>query len=160
MPVFAALGFHAIAPDMRGFGRSDVPPRRTDYALEFIVADMVELIDSIGAEKAVWVGHDWGAGVVWSLAQHHPERCSCVATLSVPYIPEGFTLNALLPLIDRRLYPEDKYPYGQWDYQVFYLEDFARAAAGFEADVRATIRALFRAGNPNGRGKPNPTSVV
>ena len=69
-------------------------------------------------------------------------------------------MNALLPLIDRRLYPEDKYPYGQWDYQVFYLDDFARATAGFEADVRATVRALFRAGNPEGRGKPNRTAFV
>ncbi len=160
LPVLGALGFHAIAPDMRGYGRSDVPQRHEDYALERIVADMIELIDSIGAEKAVWVGHDWGAPVVWSLAQHHPERCHGVAALSVPYIPEGFSVNALLPLIDRNLYPEDKYPYGQWDYQVFYLENFARASAGFEADVRATVRALFRAGNPDGRGKPNRTAFV
>ena len=58
---------------MRGYGRSDVPQRHEDYALELIVADMIELIDSIGAEKAVWVGHDWGAPVVWSLAQHREE---------------------------------------------------------------------------------------
>jgi pimeloyl-ACP methyl ester carboxylesterase len=160
LPVFGALGFRAIAPDMRGYGRSDVPQRHEDYALELIVADMIELIDSIGAEKAVWVGHDWGAPVVWSLAQHHPERCHGVAALSVPYIPEGFSVNSLLPLINRRLYPEDKYPYGQWDYQVFYLENFARATAGFEADIRATVRALFRAGNPDGRGKPNRTAFV
>ena len=160
LPVFGALGFHAIAPDMRGYGRSDVPQQHEDYALEQIAADMIELIDSIGAEKAVWVGHDWGAPVVWSLAQQHPERCHGVAALSVPYIPEGFDVNALLPLIDRGLYPEDKYPYGQWDYQAFYLESFARATAGFEADVRATIRALFRSGKPDGRGKPNRTAFV
>jgi pimeloyl-ACP methyl ester carboxylesterase len=160
LPVFGALGFHAIAPDMRGYGRSDVPQRHEDYALELLVPDMIELLDSIGAEKAVWVGHDWGAPVVWSLAQHHAERCHAVAALSVPYIPEGFSVNALLPLVDRSLYPEDKYPYGQWDYQVFYLENFARASAGFEADIRATVRALFRAGNPDGRGKPNRTALV
>jgi pimeloyl-ACP methyl ester carboxylesterase len=160
LPVFGALGFRAIAPDMRGYGRSDVPRRHEDYAVEHIVADMIELIDSVGAEKAVWVGHDWGAPVVWSLAQHHPERCHAVAALSVPYIPEGFSVNALLPLVDRSLYPEDKYPYGQWDYQVFYLENFARATAGFEADIRATVRALFRSGNPDGRGKPNRTALV
>lgn len=160
LPVFGALGFRAIAPDMRGYGRSDVPERHEDYALELVVADMIELIDSIGAEKAVWVGHDWGAPVVWSLAQHHPERCHGVAALSVPYIPEGFSVTTVVPLIDRRLYPEDKFPYGQWDYQVFYLESFARASAGFEADVRATVRALFRAGNPDGRGKPNRTAFV
>ncbi len=135
-------------------------PESEDYALELIVADMIELVNSIGAEKAVWVGHDWGAPVVRSLAQHHPERCHAVAALSVPYIPEGFSVDALLPLIDRSLYPEDKYPYGQWVYQVFYLENFARASAGFEADIRATVRALFRSGKPDGRGKPNRTAFV
>lgn len=159
-PEFSALGFRTIAPDMRGYGRSDVPQRYEEYALEHVVGDMIELIDSLGVERAIWVGHDWGAPVVWSLAQHHPERCHGIAALSVPYIPEGFSVNALLPLIDRRLYPEDKYPYGQWDYQVFYLENFARATAGFEADVRATVRALFRAGNPDARGKPNRTAFV
>ena len=128
LPVFGALGFRAIAPDMRGYGRSDVPQRHEDYALELVVTDMIELIDSIGAEKAIWVGHDWGAPVVWSLAQHHPERCHAIAALSVPYIPEGFSVDALLPLVDRSLYPGDKYLYGQWDYQVFYLENFARAS--------------------------------
>ena len=121
---------------------------------------MIELIDSIGAEKAVWVGHDWGAPVVWSLAQHHPERCHAVAALSVPYIPEGFSVNALLPLIDRNLYPEDKFPYGQWDYQVSISRASRARPPAFEADIRATVRALFRAGNPDGRGKPNRTAFV
>src|ERR1700693_309718 len=84
LPVFAGLGFRAIAPDMRGYGRSSVPRRREDYALEPIVGDMIELLDSIGARKAIWVGHDWGAPVVWSIAQHHAERCHGVANLCVP----------------------------------------------------------------------------
>jgi pimeloyl-ACP methyl ester carboxylesterase len=155
LPVFAGLGFRAIAPDMRGYGRSSVPPRREDYALEHIVGDMIELLDSIDARKAIWVGHDWGAPVVWSIAQHHPERCHGVANLCVPYIPEGFAVVAILPLADRDLYPEDKFPFAQWDYQIFYEENFERARSGFEADVRSTVRALFRAGDPAGRGKPN-----
>ena len=160
LPVFGGLGFRAIAPDMRGYGRSDVPQRREDYALEEIVADMIELIDTIGARRAVWVGHDWGAPVVWSIAQHHPERCHAVAALCVPYIPEGFTLSAILPLADRKLYPEDAFPFAQWDYQAFYLESFERASAGLAADVRATVRVLFRAGNPALRGKPSRTAFV
>ncbi len=160
LPVFAGLGFRAIAPDMRGYGRSSVPPRREDYALEPIVGDMIELLDSIGAQKAIWVGHDWGAPAVWSIAQHHPERCHGVANLCVPYIPEGFAVRTILPLADRNLYPEDTFPYAQWDYQVFYEENFARASSGFEADVRATVRALFRAGDPAGRGKPNRLAFV
>src|SRR6266446_6960682 len=73
LPCFASLGFRAIAPDMRGYGRSSVYPRHEDYALEHIVADMIELLDRLGREKAVWVGHDWGSPVVWSLASDHPE---------------------------------------------------------------------------------------
>ena len=145
---------------MRGYGRSSVPPRREDYALELIVGDMIELLDSIGAPKAIWVGHDWGAPVVWSIAQHHAERCHGVANLCVPYIPEGFAVRNLVPLADRNLYPEDKFPFAQWDYQVFYEENFERASSGFEADVRSTVRALFRAGDPARRGKPNPTAFV
>src|SRR5271168_299538 len=99
LPAFAALGFYAIAPDMRGYGRSSVYPRHEDYALSHIVADMIELLDSLGHQKAVWVGHDWGSPVVWSIATHHPERCHGVANLCVPYLPGGFALKNLLPLV-------------------------------------------------------------
>ena len=97
---------------------------------------MIELLDSIGARKAIWVGHDWGSPVVWSIAQHHPERCHGVANLCVPYIPEGFALATIMPLADRALYPEAEFPFAQWDYQIFYEENFERASSGFEADVR------------------------
>ena len=160
LPVFGSLGFHAIAPDMRGYGRSSVYTRHEDYALEQITADMIELLDAIGAEHAIWVGHDWGSPVVWSIAQHHPQRCHGVANLCVPYIPEGFSVETVLPLADRSVYPEDRFPTAQWDYQLFYRENFAAARAGFESNVRATVRALFRAGAPAGKGKPARTSFV
>jgi pimeloyl-ACP methyl ester carboxylesterase len=160
LPVFADLGFRAVAPDMRGYGRSSVYPRREDYALEAIVADMLELLDSLGAKKAIWVGHDWGSPVVWSIAQHHPETCHGVANLCVPYIPEGFAVETIVQLADRTLYPADRFPAAQWDYQLFYRDNFAAAQAAFESDVGATVRALFRAGNPSGKGKPAPTSFT
>ena len=160
LPVFAGLGFRAIAPDMRGYGRSGVYPRHEDYALTEIVADMIELLDSIGAEKAVWVGHDWGSPVVWSIAQHHPQRCHGVASLCVPYQPQGFRVETATLLADRTIYPEDKFPAAQWDYQLFYRENFAKACSGFESNVRATVRALFRAGSPAGKGKPARTALV
>src|ERR1700679_3406971 len=144
LPVFADLGFRAVAPDMRGYGRSSVYVRHDDYALENSVADMIELLDALGAEKAIWVGHDWGSPVVWSIAQHHPERCHGVANLCVPYSPDGFAPERIIPLADRALYPEDRFPAAQWDYMLFYRENFAKACAGFEADIRATVRALFR----------------
>jgi pimeloyl-ACP methyl ester carboxylesterase len=160
LPVFASLGFRALAPDMRGYGRSSIYPRQQDYALEEIVSDMIELLDAIGAEKAVWVGHDWGSPVVWSIAQQHPQRCHGVANLCVPYIPEGFAVETVAPFADRKVYPQDRFPAAQWDYQLFYRENFAAAHAGFESNVRASVRALFRAGNPANKGKPALTAFV
>jgi pimeloyl-ACP methyl ester carboxylesterase len=160
LPVFAGLGFHTIAPDLRGYGRSSVHPHHEDYALEEAVADMMDLIEAIGLRKAIWVGHDWGSPVVWSIAQHHPERCHGVVSLCVPYIPEGFAPETIIPLSNRKTYPEDHFPAAQWDYQLFYRENFDAARAGFESSVRDTVRVLFRAGDPNGRGKPARTAFI
>ena len=160
LPCFAGLGFRAVAPDMRGYGRSSVHPRHEDYALEHSVKDMLELLDALGREKAVWVGHDWGSPVVWSLASHHPDRCFGVANLCVPYLAKGFAPRTLVPHVDRAVYPEAQYPVGQWDYQLFYEESFGKASAAFEADVRNTVKALFRKGNPSGKGKPSRTAQV
>lgn len=160
LPAFGAQGFRAIAPDMRGYGRSSSYTRHEDYALEHAVADMIELLDSLGAAKAIWVGHDWGSPVVWSIAQHHPERCLGVANLCVPYEPEGSVVEKRIPLIDRSIYPEATYPAGQWDYQLYYREHFEAAQREMEADTRATVRVLFRAGSPAGQGKPAVTARV
>jgi pimeloyl-ACP methyl ester carboxylesterase len=158
LPVFAGMGFRVVAPDMRGYGRSGVYPRHEDYALRESTRDMVELLDSLGREKAVFVGHDWGSPVVWSLAGHHADRCHGVANLCVPYVPEGFAPSKLLPLVDRSVYPEADYPAGQWDYQLFYQESFDKARSTFEANVPATVKLLFRTGNPGGAGLPAATS--
>lgn len=160
LPAFAALGFRAIAPDMRGYGRSSVHGRHEDYALRESVTDMLELLDGLGHEKAVWVGHDWGSPVVWSLASHHPQRCHGIVNLCVPYIPGGFAPKNLIPLVDRAIYPEADYPAGQWDYMLFYEENFEKARTTFEADVKATVKVLFRAGSPDGKGVPFLTSMV
>jgi pimeloyl-ACP methyl ester carboxylesterase len=160
LPVFAALGFRAIAPDMRGYGRSTVYTRHEDYAVQHAVSDMLALLQSLGRDKALWVGHDWGSPVVWSLASHHPERCVGIANLCVPYLPEGFAPQILIPFVDRTVYPEEQFPAGQWDYQLFYEENFDRARRCFEADIAATVRALFRQGDPANVGKPNLTAFT
>ena len=121
---------------------------------------MLALLQSLGRDKALWVGHDWGSPVVWSLAGHHPERCVGIANLCVPYLPEGFAPQTLIPLVDRTVYPEEQFPAGQWDYQLFYEENFDRARSCFEADVAATVRALFRQGDPAYVGKPDPTAFT
>jgi pimeloyl-ACP methyl ester carboxylesterase len=66
----------------------------------------------------------------------------------------------LIPLVDRVIYPAAAYPVGQWDYQLFYEENFDRARAVFETDVSAAVRALFRKGNPEIKGKPSRTAQV
>jgi pimeloyl-ACP methyl ester carboxylesterase len=157
---FARLGFRAIAPDMRGYGRSSTYPNHQDYALEHAVADMLELLDSLGRNRAIWVGHDWGSPVVWSLASHHPERCFGVANLCVPYLSRGFAPLTLVPLVDRGVYPESEFPVGQWEYQLFYEERFEDARRVHEANVANTVKALFRRGNPAGKGKPTRLAFV
>jgi len=160
LPVFAALGFRAIAPDMRGYGRSTVHPNQEDYALEPIVRDMLELIDGLGRARAVWVGHDWGSPVVWSMASHHADRCIAIANLCVPYLPAGFVPGNLIPLVDRTVYPESEFPAGQWEYQLFYQESFAVAHEAFEANVRNPVKVLFRKGNPTLKDTPSRTALV
>jgi pimeloyl-ACP methyl ester carboxylesterase len=160
LPALAALGFRAIAPDMRGYGRSTVYTRHEDYAVEHAVSDMLALLQSLGHEQALWVGHDWGSPVVWSLASHHPDKCVGIANLCVPYIPEGFAPQTIIPLVDRTVYPEEQFPAGQWDYQLFYEESFDRARSSFEADIAATVRTLFRRGDPANQGKPARTAAA
>src|SRR2546422_217406 len=113
LPCFASLGFRAIAPDLRGYGRSSIYHHYAKYALEHIVQDMLDLLGAVGQDKAVWVGHDWGSPVVWSLASHHLHRRHAVANLCVPYFPTGFTPASFLPLVDRNVYPEAEFPAGQ-----------------------------------------------
>jgi pimeloyl-ACP methyl ester carboxylesterase len=151
---FAALGWRCAAPDMRGYGASSVPAETGAYALREIAADMVELHDALGGTPAVWVGHDWGSPVAWSVAAHHAGRCAAVASLCVPYLKAGFALRNLIPLVDRELYPVQRFPDGQWSYWRFYQERFDQAAADFEADVAATVALLLRAGRPGVAGQP------
>lgn len=160
LPALGALGFRVIAPDMRGYGRSSVPNTHDAYALENIVADMIELVDHLGAEKVVWIGHDWGAPVAWSLAAHHPERTAAVANLCIPYRLGLEGLEALAALIDRDIYPIDEYPAGQWDYMLHYQEDFAGATAEMEVSPYNTIVALFRAADPDGANEPAMTAAI
>jgi len=145
---FAARGWRCVAPDLRGYGGSSVPDSASAYALREIVQDMVELHDALGGAPAVWIGHDWGAPVVWSLAGHHADRVRAVANFCVPYLAAGFGLANLVPLVDRDRHPLESFPDGQWGYFRFYTEAFDQVAADFEADVPATLAVLFRRGNP------------
>ena len=160
LPVLAALGLRAVAPDMRGYGKSSTYDRHEDFAQELIVADMIGLLDEIGRDRAIWVGHDWGSPVVWNIASHHPDRCHAVANLCVPYHTLEYGLDGCLPLIDRAIYPESEFPAGQWEYQLFYQESFDVATATMDANPYNTAKLLFRKGSPEGMGKPSGSAMV
>jgi len=85
MPALAAAGYHVIVPNQRGYGNSSRPSKVTDYDIEHLSGDLVGLLDHYGYDDATFVGHDWGANVVWGLALLHPERVDKVISLALPY---------------------------------------------------------------------------
>ena len=85
LPALAAAGYRAIAPDMRGYGRSSRPRNRDDYGFDSTSADVLAIIDDCGADQAVLVGHDFGANLAWHMGIHYPERLRAIAPLCVPY---------------------------------------------------------------------------
>jgi len=132
LPALAAAGFHAVAPDMRGYGRTDSPDAIDQYTLLHLVGDMVGLLDALGAESAVVAGHDWGAPVAWHAALLRPDRFRAVIGLSVPFRPRGSVRPTTVM--------------SQTDDAVFYQLYFQTpgvAEAECERDVRSTFRHLL-----------------
>ena len=76
--------YHAVAPDLRGYNLSDKPRRRKDYRIEYLIGDVVGLIEYFGKSQAAIIAHDWGAAVGWAVAQRHPESITRLAALQVP----------------------------------------------------------------------------
>jgi pimeloyl-ACP methyl ester carboxylesterase len=89
LAALAEAGFHAVAPDQRGYGGTDRPDQVERYTQLHLVGDVIGLLDALGEEQAVLVGHDWGAPVAWHTALLRPERVRGVVGLSVPYTPRG-----------------------------------------------------------------------
>lgn len=130
LPAVAAAGYHAIAPDMRGYGGSSRPEAVEDYDIHHLVGDVVGLLDALDVARAVVVGHDWGAAVTWNLALMHPERLVAVCGMSVPFTPRG----------PRR--PSDAWPEVFAD-KFFYVRHFQQlgvADAELAADPAYTMR--------------------
>jgi len=87
LPALAAAGYHAVAPDQRGYGGTTRPAAVEDYDIVHLTDDVLGLLDALGERQAVLVGHDWGAPVVWQLALRVPERVRGVVGMSVPFLP-------------------------------------------------------------------------
>ncbi len=83
---FAALGYRVMAPDQRGYNQSSKPAGRKAYQLEFLTADIAELIKSITSQKIILVGHDWGGAVAWAVAGLYPELLEKLVILNMPHL--------------------------------------------------------------------------
>ena len=160
MEAFAMEGWRCIAPDLRGFGGSSAPAVTDAYTIRELVADMVELHNHLGAEPAIWVGHDWGCAVAGALSAHEPKRSRALVLISLAYQPDGHALDTIVPLIDRTIYPSDQFPDGQWDCYRYYTTHFDMAVVDLDADKAASLASIFRPGDPAGVGEVSPQALV
>jgi pimeloyl-ACP methyl ester carboxylesterase len=94
MQALAAAGYRVVAPDMRGYGETDAPADVDDYDIVHLAADMVGVLDALGEETAIMVGHDWGSIVAWNTVLMHPERFKALIAMSVPYEVERLSRHS------------------------------------------------------------------
>lgn len=135
MGPIADAGFTAAAIDVRGYGGSSKPHAIEAYDMQSIIGDVQAVTDELGGGKAILVGHDWGAPIVWNSALVDPERFSAVAAMAIPYLGQGKA-----PFIDiaRRLFTDN----GLFFYQIR-IQDEGDVEAECEADVRDTLRKIY-----------------
>ena len=123
-----------MSPNQRGYGHSSKPSAVTDYDIEHLCGDLTGLLDHYGYEDAVFIGHDWGAIVVWNLALLHPQRVAGVINLSVPFLERGS--RPWVEFWEEHLGPD------------FYIVHFNRqpgvADAAFAANTANFLRNLYR----------------
>jgi pimeloyl-ACP methyl ester carboxylesterase len=134
LDALAAAGFHAVAPDMRGYGGTTAPDDHRAYTYLHLVGDVVGLLGALGEGPAVVVGHDWGAPVAWHTALFRPDLVRGVAALSVPYLPRGDVdvLTGLSALV------------GERNYQMWFQEPGV-AEAVLDADPERFLRLFMHA---------------
>jgi pimeloyl-ACP methyl ester carboxylesterase len=132
LTALADAGYHAVAPDQRGYGRTGGPEAADQYTMLHLCGDVIGLMDALGAGRAVVAGHDWGAPVAWNTALLRPDRVSGVVGLSVPYTPRGSTppVSALRALFGDGFY-------------ICYFQQPGVADAELSSDPRATLRRVL-----------------
>jgi pimeloyl-ACP methyl ester carboxylesterase len=132
LAALAAAGYHAVAPDMRGYGRTDTPGEISSYTLFDIVGDMIGLVSVLGEKQAIIVGHDWGANIAWHAALFRPDVFPAVAALSVPFRQRGPA-----PPLDMLRKA------GLLTHYWFHFQQPGVAEAEFERDPRAALRRVL-----------------
>jgi pimeloyl-ACP methyl ester carboxylesterase len=126
-------GYRVAVPDVRGYGGSDKPPAIEDYDLIQVTDDVIGVIDALGEQQAILIGHDWGAPIVWVTAIRYSQRVRAVVGMSVPHLGQGDR-----PAIEvfRELYKD------RFFYQLYFQEPGV-AERELEADPAATIRKVY-----------------
>ena len=136
LPALAKAGFRAVAPDLRGYGRSDGPLGVENYTILDDIGDIVGLVDALGAQQAVIAGHDIGATIAWQAALLRPDRFRALIALSPPFRSRGFgdagPPTTLMPHNENAVF-----------YQLFLQTPQAEALFGH--DLRRTFRSQFYA---------------
>ena len=145
LPALAEAGYHVIAPDQRGYGGSDAPAEIEAYDIHHLTGDVVGLLDALGEETAVVVGHDWGAPVAWHSALLHPKRFRAVAALSVPYAGR----LPIAPLDAFRAVAGESFFY------ILYFQEPGVAERELDADPRDTLLRLLYAASGDAEIPPN-----
>jgi len=133
LPALADAGFRAIAPDQRGYGRTNVPPDISDYRMSELIADVHGLLDSLELESAVFVGHDWGALVLWHMAMLAPMRIDKLIILNIPHYPRS-PIDPIAIMRER---------FGD-DFYIVNFQDSDEADRTFSADTRRFINRMMR----------------
>ncbi|SPM40036.1 Lysophospholipase, alpha-beta hydrolase superfamily [Mycobacterium numidiamassiliense] len=133
IPVLAEAGYHVLAPDQRGYGGSSRPDAIDAYTIHELTADIVGLLDDVGAQRAVWIGHDWGAPVAWHAPLLHPDRVAAVVGMSVPALPRA----KVAPTAAFRKTFGDNFFY------MLYFQEPGVADAELGGDTARTIRRMM-----------------
>ncbi len=133
LPALAAAGYHAVAPDVRGYGQSDKPHAIEAYSMKTLLADYLGLLDALGENTAVVVGHDWGAPMAWNSAALHPDRYRAVVGMSVPHLGRA-------PMKPTQLF---KTVFGENWFYILYFQEPGVAETEFEADIPKTMRTIL-----------------
>jgi pimeloyl-ACP methyl ester carboxylesterase len=135
LPALAAAGYHAVAPDQRGYGETDRPEPIEAYHILHLTADMVGLVHALGEARAIIVGHDWGAPVAWHCALLRPDLFTGVALMSVPYIQRSWS--------DPRPTEMMRLLAGEQQFYQLYFQEPGKAEAELEADVRVSLATFL-----------------
>ena len=133
LPALAAAGYRAVAIDVRGYGRSSQPTAIDAYRMVCHVGDNVGIVAALGYDRAVVVGHDWGAPIAWNSALLRPDVFTAVAGLSVPFSPR----SATRPSAAFRAMG------GAEEFYIEYFQQPGRAEAEIEKDVRKWLGGFY-----------------